>query len=68
MGEPKPPPLIQAHNQFKQVPVDKCTREQLMWLAMSGRYFAAEYTQQGEDIPAWLEHRLTAIDALLRRG
>lgn len=67
MSEPKPV-VIQAHNQFKNAPLAQCTHEQLLWLAMAGRYFAAEHTQQGEDIPSWLEKRLTAIDALVRRG
>jgi hypothetical protein len=51
--------------EFKELPLDRCTLEQLMWLATSGGAFFAECVNRNLPVPDWFTARTEAINAAI---
>jgi hypothetical protein len=60
------PVYVAGLYQFKELPLERCTVEQLMWLSMSGRALFAEYVNRTMELPDWFDARYDAIDTALQ--
>jgi hypothetical protein len=67
MAEIKPA-TIKGWSQFRYLALERCTTEQLMWLAAQGRALFAEYANRNRPFPTWFEARYNAIDAALNKS
>jgi hypothetical protein len=55
------PVYLSGLYQFKEIPLERCTVEQLVWLNMSGRAMFAEYVNRNITVPDWFEARYAAM-------